>query len=107
MTKYEFTSKMREISGFGGDYEAETRKMVIAGLEWLDAHPDADPKITQYENVFGIVNAENADGQALSDAVGDACDDCSGAMHQKALQHIFYIRRFGWEKYVEEMESHD
>ena len=36
--KYAFTPEMREISGFGGDYEQTCRNMLAAGLRWLDEH---------------------------------------------------------------------
>ena len=45
---YSFTPDMREISGFGGGYEQTCRNMLIAAVEWLDAHPDFnDPETTQ------------------------------------------------------------
>ena len=44
MSKYVYTDNMSEISGFGGGYEAACRAMVVAGLEHLDANPQADRK---------------------------------------------------------------
>lgn len=102
MSKYQYTDDMKEISGFGGGYEAACRAMVVAGLEHLDAHPESRPKFHGYDGVFGLVVEDNADAKALSDAVVKACDDCSGAMHQAAISHILWIRSNGWERYCAE-----
>jgi hypothetical protein len=59
----QFTDDMREISGFGGGYEQQCRAMVLAGLDWLDAHPDADPKFHGYSGVYGIATEDNDDAK--------------------------------------------
>lgn len=105
---YEFTPEMGEISGFGGDYEAACRKMLKAGMEWFDAHPEADPKFTSFKQIFGLITEDNDDAKALSAAVVDASGgDCTGAMHQAVINHCFFIHRNGWERYVEEMSKKD
>lgn len=101
MAKYQYTEEMDEISGFGGGYEEACRAMVVAGLEWLDAHPEADPKFHGYKDVFGIINEDNEDAQKLTEAVVGVALDCTGAMHQASIQHILWIRKNGWDKYVE------
>ena len=102
----QYTDDMDEISGFGGGYEAACRAMVLAGLDWLDAHPDADPKFHGLEGIYGIIQEDNADAKALSDAVVAASSgDCTAAMHQAAIGHIFWIRNNGWEKYAEESRT--
>lgn len=107
MSKYQYTDDMGELSGFGGGYEATCRAMVVAGLEWLDAHPNADPKFHGYKDVFGLIAEDNEDAKALSEAVIDASGrDCTGAMHQQAIQHILWIRKNGWDKYVEVKRKH-
>jgi hypothetical protein len=103
MSKYQYTKEMGEISGFGGDYEVDCRNMVIAGLEWLDEHPNADPKFHGFKGIYGVIEEDNQDAKDLSDVVINACDGCSGAMHQATIGHILHIKEFGWGKYVEEM----
>lgn len=105
--KRTYTNEMRQISGFGGGYEIACREMVLAGLRWLDEHPDADPKFHGYKGIYGIINEDNDDAKALSDAVTFACDGCSGAMHQAACTHVMWIKAHGWDKYVEMMSKHE
>ena len=101
-SKYQYTEDMNEISGFGGGYEEACRKMVVAGLEWWDAHPDADPKFHGFKDVYGLAMEDNDDAKALSSAMVSVCDDCTGAMHQATVGHVFWIHKNGWDKYVEE-----
>lgn len=103
--KYEYTDDMRQISGFGGGYEHGCRNMVLAGLEWLDAHPEEDPKFSHCPQIYGVVNEDNDAAKALSKVVMDACDGCSGAMHHAAIMHVVQIKHIGWEKYCEIMRS--
>jgi hypothetical protein len=106
MSKYQFTPEMREISGFGGGYEEACRKMVQAGLEWFDANTEADPQFHSYKNVYGVIWEDNEFAKELSRVVVDASGgDCTGAMHQAAISHILFVRKNGWEKYVEEMTA--
>ena len=101
---YEFTPAMGEISGFGGGYEATCRAMLKAGLEWCDAHPEADLKFTSYANIYGIINEKSDDAKALGKAVIDAAGgDCTGAMHQAVIESIMWIRKNGWAAYVADM----
>lgn len=104
-TKYIYTDDMGEISGFGGGYEDACRKMVIAGLEWLDAHPQADPQFHGYKGVYGIITEDNEDATALTKAILSACDDCTGAMHQAAVNHCLAARKLGWEGYCAKMRE--
>ena len=106
--KYKFTGDMGEISGFGGGYEQTCRNMVIAGVEWLDAVPDAAPIFKVFKEVYGLIAEDNEDAKELTKAVVAAADgDCTGAMHQAAISHCLFIRKNGWEKYVEEMSKPD
>jgi hypothetical protein len=104
--KYVFTPEMGEISGFGGGYEEMCRTMLRAGMEWLDAHPEADPHFKGYQNVFGVTLDENADAKALSDAVvAPTNGDCTGAMHQAVITACLFIRKNGWDEYVRQMSA--
>ena len=62
----EYTKDMGEISGFGGGYEEACRKMVLAGLDWFDANPDADPQFHGYEGIYGIITEDNDDAKVRS-----------------------------------------
>lgn len=103
MSKYEFTSRMREISGMGGVYEEGCRKMVIAGMKWMDKHPEAKPKFMYSDTVIGIITTENISAEKLSKAVDAAAKGCSGDMNQKVIEHLMHIKKVGWDTYVEEM----
>lgn len=101
--KYVFTPSMGEISGFGGRYERACRVMLRSGLLWWDGHPTANPRFHTYKNIYGVCCEDNDDAKALSKAVVDAAKDCTGAMHQAVIGHIFFVRKHGWQKYVEMM----
>lgn len=101
MSKYQFTDEMSEISGFGGSYEAECRAAIVRGLEWFDANPDADPKFHGFKDVYGIIMEDNDAAKELSAAIAPKGSDMTGAMHQAAVEHCMYIRKNGWEKYVQ------
>ena len=95
-----------EISGFGGGYEETCRKMLLAGLTWLDAHPEADPKFKGFKNVYGIILEDNEDAEALSKAVVDGSGgDCTGAMHQAVISTCLYIKKAGLQKYLDVMNE--
>ena len=104
--KYKWLPGMDEISGMGGSYEQGCRAMVIAGLEYWDAHPDLDPQYKGWEGVYGILADNNEDAKRLDDAVMDAVqNDCTGAMHQAAISDILWIKRNSWEKFTQEMKK--
>jgi hypothetical protein len=104
-TKYAFSDDMGEISGFGGSYEDACRRMVVAGLEWLDAHPESAPKFSEYKNVFGVINEEGEDAKALMTAMVAPAPDCTGAMVHACVHHLLYIRKNGWAAYVEQSKK--
>lgn len=101
--KYKYTKTMSEISGMGGGYEEACRKMVIAGLAYLDKRAEADPRFSTFKHIYGIVKAENKDAQELEDAMLKVVDDATGAMMQACVSHIMWIRKNGWKNYVKEM----
>ena len=110
-SRYAFTPGMGEISGFGGDYEAGCRVMVQAGMEWLDAHPDADPKFDGFKGIYGVIAEDNEDAKALSAAMVAAADAAypeggvTGAMHQATASHVLWAHRNGWPAYCESMRA--
>ena len=106
MIKYKYTNKCNEISGFGGSYEDACRKMVIAGMEYLDNNPDAKITFKTYKNIYGVTFDESEDCEKMQKIMIDATGgDCTGAMMQACLQHIKYAQINGWDKYISEMEK--
>ena len=101
MSKYAYTDKCDEISGFGGTYEEGCRKMVIAGLEWYDEHPNAMPKFHGWKGVFGLIIEDNSEAEALTKHMNDSINgEATGAMMQACLGHVNYARQHGWDKYI-------
>ena len=102
IAKYKWTEGMDEISGFGGGYEKCCRAMLDAALQWLDAHPDADPKFKGNSQVYGLILEDNEDAKALSKAALVPSDgDATGAMHHAAINHSLWVQKNGWDAYVE------
>ncbi|HET6717110.1 MAG TPA: hypothetical protein VFG90_08255 [Nitrososphaeraceae archaeon] len=105
-SKYIWTPEMREISGMGGSYEDSCKRMIIAGLEFWDTQTESfNPRYKGFKDVYGICMDDNEDAKKLSDVLITTVSGCSGAMHQAAISHIFFIKRNGWEKYKQEMMS--
>lgn len=115
--KYEWTENMGEISGFGGSYEAACRAMVIAGMEWWDANPDADPQyktpVTGDIEIVDVCIGYNADAEALDKVMTEAADKVdpnggmTGAMHEAAVSHIYFAHKNGWDVYQEKLRERD
>lgn len=101
-----WTDDMGEISGFSGGYEATCRAMVLAGIAWLDAHPEAHPKFSGFDGVFGFVDESNADAKALTAAIlAPANGKATGAMHHAAVHHCLAYKRLGWDAYCAELRG--
>lgn len=120
MTEKQWSEDMGEISGFGGGYEAACRAMVLAGIQWIDEHPSADPQFRGYEGIYGVINEENDDAKALVAAMMDAPvyhdgkkiqehvkDDCTGAMHHASCGHVMAYKRLGWDEYCRQLRTRD
>lgn len=103
-----YTEEMREISGFGGGYEETCRNMVLAALDWLDENPEADLSYKTFKQVYGLTTDESDDMKTMQGVMVKAANnDCTGAMMQATCAHVMFIRKEGWEKYVEEMSKED
>lgn len=104
--KYLFNKDMREISGFGGSYEKQCQKMVVAGLEWCDKNLNAEIKYKEFLNLYGVITDKNKHCRVMQKAMLKPVKEygVTGAMMQASLSHIMYIRRHGWDKYVKEMQ---
>jgi hypothetical protein len=88
---------MRPISGrihamLGGDqskpmstsYENAMRKMIFAGLEYLE---------------------NNGTEEGLEEVLNKVNPESSGAQYGESLMAIRYIGKFGWDKFAETMSS--
>lgn len=106
-SKFKFTEKMREISGFGGEYEQACRDMICAGAKWIEENPTAKLSFGQYQGVTGLTTGESPDMIILQDVMNKACGDggCSGAMMHACSNHSMFIKTKGWDEYVKEMEK--
>lgn len=115
----EWSEEMGEISGFGGGYEAVCRAMVLAGIRWVDEHPNDDPLVKSFKGVFGVAVSENDPAKMLEAAMMNAPvvlggkviraragDDCTGAMHHAAMGHVLAYRRLGWDEYVRQWKEY-
>lgn len=111
---------MGEISGFGGGYEAVCRAMVLAGIAWLDEHPEAKLEYKGFKNVYGVVIEDSDDAKALEKAMMDAPvvlngeqiqttarEDCTGAMHHAAVNHCLAYKRLGWDEYSKQLRERE
>ena len=104
--EYKYLENRREISGFGGGYEDSCRKMVIAGMQWLDDNHGANPTFDQYKHIFGMTTNENEDMRKLQTHMNEVIDnEATGAMMQACTNHVLYAWKNGWDKYQKEMED--
>jgi len=90
------------IGGLTEAYEAACQRMLIAGLNFMEKNPDLKPEIRTLKNVTGIAIPDNEDGKRLTDAIAEAVPDCTGAMMQVVLSHVFFITKNGREKWLAE-----
>jgi len=103
---YEFTPEMIEISGFGGSYEQACRNMLKAALDWMDTHPDSNPRFRVVVGVPGLIFDENKDALLLEQVIEAASGgDCTGVMSQIIMCSSIWIAQNGWDKYVAAMRK--
>jgi len=103
VSEKKFTKEMGEISGFGGSYEATCRKMLLNAVKYFEEHPDCNPIFKGFEGVYGLMMADNEDAKALNEAIMEGIDDATGMMHEAVVISALYIKKHGWDKYVDEM----
>ena len=105
---YVWEDGMEEISGFGGRYEKTCQAMLKAGMEWLDAHPEAIPEFRGSESSYGIISATNADAKALTEAVIGASEKhATGAMQEFVIERCLFIRKHGWDEHVRRSKAEE
>jgi len=96
------------ISGFGGGYEDTCQNMVAAGVKWCIDNPDKAKALSvkEYTNIYGICDVEGAYAKEFDGVLMEAChNDCTGAMHQASVNHIFWVFSHSIEEYRAEVEK--
>lgn len=102
---YEFTNKMRNVSGKGEPYETTCRKMIKAGLEYRDKHPKAIQKIDNYNDLKEFYEATDSDITGLRKAINGVQGEITAPMVIAVLDHLQYADRHGWDDFVGMMEA--
>ena len=107
---------MGEASGRGGVFEQAERRMIFAGLDYLDDNPGADP---QFEWAGGLYVGTNPDGVAMLAAMvaaaapdhvpsdpapvpGEATEG-DWAMDQVTVDNTLWVADHNWGQYVRTM----
>lgn len=99
-----------DISGFGrtSGYEHGCQTMLQAGVDWLRNKKKVNLKVKTYKNIYGVLEPKSKDAKELSKVICKAVDnDCTGAMHQAVMGHLFFITNKGLEKWKEEVTNND
>lgn len=94
-----------DISGMGGSYEWGCQRMLQLGLEFLKENPTFDfSGYKNYKNITGIFSEEPPDGKRLDDAIMNDPTlkeyGVTGAMHQSVINHLSYIHKNGYDKWL-------
>ena len=101
------TMKTLDISGFGGDYEKACQTMLTQGLRWLAKNYEPNKlKYGSYENVYGLLIAENDFSKEFDKAVC-ANVEPSGAMHQAVTQTVMFIVKNGYDDWLKKGDPKD
>jgi len=103
--KIEKISGLFDLSGMGGSYEKGCQNMLQKGFEWLCKHPKANLKGHTYKGIYGIFESDSKDAKELSNILAKSEPDCTGAMHQCIMGHLFFIAGNGIEKWKKELEE--
>lgn len=100
--------KTIDISGMGEGYEATCQSMLIAGIQWLNKHPDFTSEgYKTYKNVTGIMlPPETQLAKELDDVLLKASqNDMTCAQHQAVISHLAYIKAHGYEQWLKDAEG--
>jgi len=99
--KYPIPKSCREISGFGGGYEATCVNMMYAALQVLDPIKDIVKEKVITKQVSTVDQVNDLTNGEMEKAVMAAChNDCSGAMHGSSIMHAIKIIEIGLDEYV-------
>lgn len=105
--KIEDIKGIYEISGFGKNtgYEKSCQKMLQVGFEWIENNKKKRKKLEghSYKGIYGIFEPDSKEAKELSRVICKEEPECSGAMHQAVMSHLFFIAKSGIEKWKEEV----
>ena len=88
------------ISGMGSGYERACQLMLRAGIKFLDEN-EFHFDYYGFENIYGVCITDTPWGKQLDKILMDAVGgDCTGAMHQVVIEHLMYIHKNGYEKWL-------
>lgn len=103
---FRHTPDMGEISGFGGGYESCCQDMLEAGVKWLNKNRNADVKVLESPQIYGIIKEGTPETEQLSKAVLDgAKGEATGAMHHAVMSRLAFIAKNGWDVYCTELRK--
>jgi len=91
-----------DISGMGGGYERVCQKMLRAGIEYLANKPNFVFDHKQYKNIYGVCFSDSEHAKKLDEVLHTAISDYTGAMHQAVINHLAYIHKHGYTKWLEQ-----
>jgi hypothetical protein len=108
MAKIKSIKNIIEISGFGKytKYEKACQDMLQAGYVFLESCKEGNLKAKVYKNVYGIFTPTSKKAKLLGEAVTKSHPDCTGAMFQAVMQHLFFIGNNGVEKWEKEIKRY-
>lgn len=83
------------------DYELECQRMVSRGVQYLDEHPEIFTMISN-----GGVSSTDRRLHDMIDFMCKGGDDeggQTGAMVSHTVNHSYYAKKIGWEKYIQKL----
>ena len=99
--------KTYDITGFPGEYEHATQKLLWTGLQFLQENNVTSFNSKQNENIIGVAINEGKIEEQFDNALKEVVQGFTGAMHQCATNHALYIHFNGYQKWCDKLESRD
>jgi hypothetical protein len=90
--KYRYTDKCRYLYAGGGDKELVCQEMVIAGVQWLEEHPDVD-------------DGGESLNLVLVEASGGRHSESLGTLLMVSTIHARRAVKLGWDAYIRMQEK--
>lgn len=99
--KNEKPFKTIDISGMGGGYERTCQLMLKDGIKFIKNKPLSIWEGThKFKNIYGILVTKSPELKKL-EKLWEKKYDYTGAMHQAVMEHLAYIHKYGYEKWLE------
>lgn len=115
--EYAYTPDMASITTLGDGHDAppdlsgwdeETcRAMVIAGVQYLDAHPNLDPVFNEFDGYEGLMVTANEEADRLVRVLQAVGGNAKIPMRLFTLiiRHTLAAKSLGWEEYARAMRG--